>query len=62
MARRKKDPLDALIEQTYYKYGSGVEISVMDIGNIFQAGRAAHAAGTSLDDAIKEAIAKYRKN
>lgn len=53
---------DHLIEQTYYRHGSGVQINVMDIGKVFEMGRAAMNAGQDLDQAIKDAIAKFRQN
>ena len=57
-----KKQIDKLIEQTYYKHGSGVQIDIMNINKIFNAGHAAYSAGQSLDDAIVAAIAKYREN
>lgn len=65
MARRQSKEekrVDKLIEQTYYKYGSGVQINVFDIGKVFEAGRSALAAGTDLDEAIKASIAQLRQN
>lgn len=57
-----KKQIDKLIEQTYYKYGSGIQIDIMNIQKVFDAGHAAYSAGQSLDDAIIAAIAKYREN
>ena len=60
MARQTKQ--DKLIEQTYYKYGQGVQINIMDISKIFKAGRVALETGSDLDAAIQTAIAQLRQN
>jgi len=54
--------LDKEIEQTYYRHGSGVQISILDISKVFADCRAAHAEGTDLDTAVLAAIARYRQN
>lgn len=54
--------IDRQIELAYYRHGNGVEINVMDIGKIFAAGHAAHAAGLPVESAIVEAIKTYRLN
>jgi hypothetical protein len=61
-AKKSSKKLDAEINDAYKKYGDRVEISMMDIPKIFRAGEEADAAGESIDDAVKAAIAKYRKN
>jgi hypothetical protein len=50
------------IEQEYYKQGNGVEINIMSIGKIYADVTAAVNGGKSLQDAMAEAIAKYRLN
>ncbi len=64
MARqsKKEKEIDALIERTYYRHGSGVQINILDIPKVFRMGREALASGRNLDDAIKEAIAQLRVN
>lgn len=66
MARRsarKQDPIDAMIEREYYAQGEGVQVSVLDIGKIFADCRpAAQQGAAALTEAMKQAIAKYRKN
>jgi len=41
MTPKEKKTADKLIERLYYQYCSGVEIDVMDIGKVFNAGHAA---------------------
>ncbi len=55
-----KKQLDKLIEQSYYRHGSGVQINIMDISNIYKNVTSAYNAGRSVDEAMVEAIAKYR--
>lgn len=62
MPKRKKNPLDAQIEQFYYKNAQGKQINIMDIGNVFAAGHKASKEGKDVETAIKEAIDKYCVN
>ncbi len=64
MARQTKQEKerDKLIERTYYKYGYGVQINVMDIPKIFKVGRVALETGADLDAAIQSAIVQLRQN
>lgn len=66
MAKSRKqqaaEKIDNLIEAEYYKQASGVQVSVMDIGKIFAECRADLLAGKTMENAVKSAIAKYRKN
>jgi len=57
-----KSKLDDEINTLYKKHGNGVQVGVMDLSKIFKAGKDAAAAGTSVEDAIIAAIAKYRVN
>lgn len=50
------------VEAAYRKLGSGVQISVFDLGKILDAGRDAAKAGQDIEEAIKAGIAKYRQN
>jgi hypothetical protein len=50
------------IERAYYRLASGIQISILDITHIFDAGHAAIDAGTDLDAALAAAIQQYRKN
>lgn len=50
--------LDKLIEAAYYRNAQGVQINIMDINKVFTAGRAAHAAGTDVEQAVVDAIAQ----
>lgn len=62
IARRKKDPVDTLIERVFYATCSGVQIDILDIPKVFAAGRAAHARGEDLVAAITSFVASIRKN
>ena len=57
-----KKQLDKMVEQAYYKQGRGVQINIMDIGKLFKDVSEAYLAGQDLDEAVKEAIKKYRQN
>lgn len=48
--------------EAYNRLGSGVQVGVMDMGKTFDEAMAAHNAGKSMDEAVTEVIAKYRKN
>jgi len=61
-AKKSSKKLDAEINAAYKKHGDRVEVSMMDIPKIFRAGEEADAAGESIEDAVKAAIAKYRVN
>jgi len=59
---RAQKQADKLIETTFYRVASGVQINVMDIGKVFAAGRAALAEGRDLDTAILAIVAQLRVN
>lgn len=61
MAKRKTK-LDAEITRLFYKHASGVQINILDLGKIHVAGREAAASGTSVEDAVVAAIARFRVN
>lgn len=60
--------LDKLIEQTYYDNCRGIEISVLDISKVFQAGRAAAMANgaeinlAAMTQAVIAKVQELRKN
>jgi len=54
--------VDKLIERTYYRYGSGVQINIMDIGKIFNEARIEMLTGKPIEEVIQNLIAKYRQN
>ena len=64
VARKSKadKELDKLTERTYYKHGDGVQINVMDIGNIYRDFRVSVLAGTDPDAVMIAIISKYRLN
>ncbi len=55
-----KKQLEKLIEQSYYRHGSGVQINIIDISKIYKDVTAAYNAGRSVDEGMIDAIAKYR--
>ena len=60
MKKLTEKQMNKLVEAAWYKHGHGVAVNIMDIGKIFAMGRAALVAGTSLDDAMVAAAAKFR--
>ena len=65
MAKRKtkaEKAIEKAVDDAYKKHGSGVQVDMFDIGKILDAGYAAGAAGNNIEEAVKEALAKYRKN
>ena len=64
MARQSKaeKQLDKDIELAWYKMATDVQVSVMDIPNIFREARVAVRAGRTLEGVMAEIIARYRKN
>ena len=68
-AKLKGKKLDDAISKAYYRNGNNVQVNMMDIGKIYDAGKKAYeaadtveAADAALDEAMKAAIAKYRQN
>jgi hypothetical protein len=61
MARTTKQQLDRLVERAYYDHCAGTSISVLDIGKVYAAGRAAFVQGgePALVEAVKAAIVQY---
>jgi len=64
MARQTKAEklIDKQVEAAYSKHGHGVQINVMDLSKVMNAGRDAIKAGQNLDDVMLAALAKYRVN
>jgi hypothetical protein len=60
--KRKTPSVDDVIEEVYSRHGENVQISVLDIGKIFNAGRRAALDGKSIEAAVIAAIAQYRQN
>lgn len=61
-SRKQLAAIDRQIELTYYRVAQGVQISILDIGKIYAAGRAAIEAGADLEAAIVAAVAQLRRN
>lgn len=62
MTKRQSNKIDKIIEAIYYRRCSGIQINIMDIGKVFKAGHAAHAAGTDVETAIVACVETLRKN
>jgi hypothetical protein len=60
--RRQLAAIDRQVEAMYYRIASGVQIDVMDIGKVFDAGRTAIAAGEDLEAALRAIVAQLRRN
>ena len=60
-SKRQLAQIDRQIEQLYYRHCAGIQINVMDIGKVFAAGRAAHAAGQDIAAAIIATVAGLAK-
>jgi len=65
----KGKKLDDAISKAYYRNGQGVQVNIMDIGKIYDAGKKAYEAAATveeadaaLEEAMKAAIAKFRQN
>lgn len=57
-----KKQLDKQIERIYYETCSGVQIPIMAISKIFEAGRKAASEGLDIKQAILDAVEKVRVN
>jgi hypothetical protein len=65
MTRREKIKFNKavkLIESTYYKTCSGIQIDIMDISKVFAEGHKALAEGRDLATAIRTFVETIRKN
>ena len=65
MAKRmtkEEKVLEAAYYDAFRRLGSNVQFDMFDLGKIHSESVAAAASGTAMDDAVKAAVAKYRKN
>jgi len=65
VTKRQQKQIDKRIERAYYATCSGVQINIMDIGKVFDAGRKALAEGADeagLKTAIVEFVETIRQN
>ena len=60
--RKKIKEMESAVETSFNQHGKNIQFSIMDLPAIHKAGIDAARAGESIDDAIKAAIEKYRKN
>lgn len=61
-SKRQLAQIDREIERIYYRVGRGVQINVMDIGKVFDAGRTAALSGGDVEQAIVAAVNALRQN
>lgn len=54
--------IEKQVEQAFYKVGFGVQINIMNLSKITKAGVDAYLAGQDLENAVAEAVAKYKEN
>lgn len=64
MARMTKAAkvIEDQVEAAFKRHANCVQINIMDLSNVMNAGRKAIMAGQSLDEAMMAAVAKYRQN
>ncbi|TXI90556.1 MAG: hypothetical protein E6Q36_01335 [Chryseobacterium sp.] len=62
--RITKKAIEKEIDDSFSRHGQNIQFDIMDLGKIADAGRAAVASGglEAIDEAVKNAIQKYRKN
>lgn len=54
--------IETQVERAFRIHGHRVQLDIMDLSKIMNAGRDAAKAGESVDKAMIAAVAKYRKN
>lgn len=64
MARLTKKAISNAVDAAFNKHGNNVQFDIFDLGKISSAGEQAAAIGglEAIDQAVIEAIQKYRKN
>ena len=62
MTKKELKELDKKIERFYYQHGNGIQIDIMSISKVFADCQKAHLSGQDLEQAVIEAVAKYRLN
>ena len=55
-----KFDVDKEIDRLHSIHGNGVQISMMDIPKLFKDCREAHARGEDLEQAVKDAVVRYK--
>jgi hypothetical protein len=58
----KGKALDREINRLFKLHGSNIEFDIFDLGKISNAGKKAADTGGDIEQAVKDAIAQYRKN
>lgn len=62
MTKRESNKLDRRYDAAFKAHGNCVQFNIMDLGKMRNEVRTAVIAGADLDEAMKAAVAKYRKN
>lgn len=58
----KTKAIENQVDAAFRVHGQCVQINVMDVGKVLEAGRAAGRAGGDIDGAVKAAVEQYRQN
>lgn len=59
LTKAEKDQAKA-IEVSFYKFGYGIQINIMDLSKITNSVKLAVARGEAMDDAMQQAIEMFR--
>lgn len=62
MTKRESNKLDRAVDTAFKTHGNCVQFSIMDLGKISKETRNAVIKGGDINEAMKTAVAKYRKN
>lgn len=62
MRKPSKKAVDAAVSAAFYKVANGVQIPIMKLGAIHEAGRQAFLAGGDVEAAVKTAVDAVRAN
>ena len=58
--QRADKSLDKQIEAIFYAYAAGVQVSILDISKIFEAGRKAAREDDNVEVAVRRAIDQFK--
>jgi hypothetical protein len=59
---KEEKRIDAETSQAFKTHGNGIEFDIFDLSKIHNAGIEAGRRGENIEDAVKAAIATYRKS
>ncbi len=61
-ATKSEKALSKQVDDAFRRLGNRVQFDMMDLGKIDRETKASVAQGMSVDDAMQQAVTKYRKN